>query len=140
MHLGLYLRGCHMHRAAATAVLRLLWTRKQQSNSDQSLTRLVSVCIYAMAVYNTEEALDVILGEDFDSGDESEIEEDLSFPLPRLSDQESDSDLESDDEAPSRKGEGKRKRKRKGKRKRKRGRKREREREGRRQYIKKQKW
>ena len=74
MHLGRYLHGCHMHRAAATAVLRLLWTRKQQSNSDQSLTRLVSVCIYAMAVYNTEEALDVILGEDFDSGDESEID------------------------------------------------------------------
>ena len=100
MHLGRYLRGCHMHRAAATAVLRLLWTRKQQSNSDQSLTRLVSGCIYAMAVYTTEEALDVILGEDFDSGDESEIEEDPSFPLPRLRDQESDSDLESDDEAP----------------------------------------
>ena len=43
----------------------------------------------------------MILGEDFDSGDKSEIEEDPSFPLPRLSDQESDSDLESDDEAPS---------------------------------------
>ena len=35
-----------------------------------------------------------------DSGDESEIEEDPSFPLPRPSDQESDSDLESEDEPP----------------------------------------
>ena len=56
--------------------------------------------MYAMAVYTTEEALDVILGQDFDSGDDSEIEEDPSFPLPRPSDQESDSDLESDDEPP----------------------------------------
>ena len=54
----------------------------------------------SMAVSTTEEALDVLLGEDFDSVDESEIEEDPSFPLPRLSNQKSDSDLEFDDKAP----------------------------------------
>ena len=53
-----------------------------------------------MAVYTTEEALDVILGDDFDSGDESEIEEDPSFLLPRPTDQESDSGREFDDEPP----------------------------------------
>ena len=54
----------------------------------------------SMAVSTTEEALDVLIGEDFDSVDESEIEEDPSFPLPRPSDQESDSDLEFNDETP----------------------------------------
>ena len=54
----------------------------------------------AMSASTTEEALNVILGEHFHSGNESEIEEDLSFPLPRPSDQESDSDLEFDDETP----------------------------------------
>ena len=54
----------------------------------------------SMAVSTTEEAQYVILGEDFDSVDESEIEEDPSFPLPRPSNQESDSDLEFNDETP----------------------------------------
>ena len=36
----------------------------------------------SMAVSTTEEALDVILGADFDSVDESEIEEDPSFLCP----------------------------------------------------------
>ena len=54
----------------------------------------------SMVVSTTEEALDVLIGEDFDSVDESEIEEDPSFPLPRPSDQESDSDLEFNDETP----------------------------------------
>ena len=53
-----------------------------------------------MAVSTTEEALDVLIGEDFDSVHESEIEEDPSSPLPRPSDQESDSDLEFNDETP----------------------------------------
>ncbi len=47
--------------------------------------------MYAMAVYTTEAALEAIFGEDFDSGDESEIEDDPLFPLPRSSDEESDS-------------------------------------------------
>ena len=53
-----------------------------------------------MALYATEEALEMILAEDFNSGDETDIEEDPSFPLPRLSDQESDSSSESDDDLP----------------------------------------
>jgi len=53
-----------------------------------------------MALYATEEALEMILAEDFNSGDETDIEEDPSFPLPRLSDQESDSSSGSDDDLP----------------------------------------
>ena len=42
-HLDQYLRECHMHRAAAAAV-RLLCTRKQQSNNDQNISGCVHVC------------------------------------------------------------------------------------------------
>ncbi len=47
-----------------------------------------------MAAYTTEEALDAILGEDIDSGSESDILEDPAFELPRESDDESDSDVD----------------------------------------------
>ena len=45
--LGWYLHECHMHRAAATAVLRLLCSSKQKWNSNQSFdnfSRCVHVC------------------------------------------------------------------------------------------------
>jgi len=49
--------------------------------------------VCAIALWATEEALEMILAEDFNSGDPS-------FPLPRLSDQKSDSSSESDDDLP----------------------------------------
>ena len=47
--------------------------------------------------YDTDEALGMVLGEGleaFDSGSESEIEEDEEFPLPSESDEHTDSDSE----------------------------------------------
>ena len=49
-----------------------------------------------MASYTAAEALDLILGcsKDLESGDESDIEEDPIFPLPRLDDSGDDSEVE----------------------------------------------
>ena len=49
-----------------------------------------------MASYTAAEALDLILGssKDLESGDESDIEEDPFFPLPRLDDSGDDSEVE----------------------------------------------
>ena len=47
-----------------------------------------------MAVYTTDEVLDVIFEADFDSGGESDISEDPSFHLPQESDEQPESDGE----------------------------------------------
>ena len=77
-------------RHYTAAAVRLPCSTKQSVH-----TRLESACMCAMAVYTAEEAIQVMFGEEFDSGGESEIEEDPAFPLPRPS---SDSDSEDERE------------------------------------------
>lgn len=62
-------------RRYTAAAVRLPCATKQQSVH----TRLESACMCAMAVYTAEEAIQVMFGEEFDSGGESEIE-DPAFP------------------------------------------------------------
>ena len=55
-----------------------------------------AVCEIKMASYTATEALDLILdsSEDLQSGDESDIQEDPLFPLPRVDESGDDSEAE----------------------------------------------
>ena len=95
------IRGCtYLIASSCNRRTRASCISKQQSKSDQSFEKISGCEVCAMALYATEAALEMILAEDFNSGDETDIKEDPSFPLPRLSDQESDSSSESDDDLP----------------------------------------